>query len=117
MNSMGHASTICQQIIRPRSFEPGSISGVPSYGWLTLAIIEPAHSVRVPIPARIVIALPGVGIVNQITIRVVSKHISRVVGDDVENDVYSMIVGSMNKVTQFFARPKMGIDIKKFWMP
>src|SRR5208282_1297960 len=99
--------------IRPRILEPGSIVGVPSYGWLTVTIIEPTHGVTIPIPARIVVALAGVGIVGQITIGVVSKDISRVVGDDVENDVDSMIVGSLHEITQFLACPKMRVDIKK----
>jgi hypothetical protein len=99
--------------IRPRVFEPSSIVEVPRYGWLTVTIIEPAHGVTISIPARIVVALAGVGIVDQITISAVSKDISRVVGDDVENDVDSMIVGNLHEIAQFLARPKMGVDIKK----
>ncbi len=34
-------------------------------------------------------------------------------GDDVENDVDSMIVGSLHEITKFLACPKMGVDIKK----
>ena len=42
-----------------------------------------------------------------------ARLFTRVVGDNVENDVDSMIVGSLHEITQFRACPKMRVDIKK----
>ena len=97
--------------IRPRPFKPSPIPRF--YAWLASTIVEPAHGVRLPVPARIVIGLAGIGIVHHITIMIVSENISRVVGNDVENHVYSMIVRSLDEVAKILTRPKMRVDIKK----
>ena len=75
---------------------------------------EPVNvGIWIPVPSRIKIGRSTIGTIAHIAIGVIGEEISRVVGDDVENDVDSVIVGSLNEVTQFLACPKMGVDIEE----
>jgi hypothetical protein len=99
--------------VRPGCFETVAVRRVRGYAGLAVTIIEPPYAVSLPIPARIVICPAGVGIVDQIAIRIVGEDVSGVVGDNIKNHVDLMLVGGLNKIAQILARPEVRVDIKK----
>ena len=50
---------------------------------------------------------------RRVAVRVVGEDVTRVVGDDVEDDVDALLVGGLDEVTELLARPEMGVHVKK----
>src|SRR5262249_1462694 len=50
---------------------------------------------------------------RRVAVRGVSKDIAGVMGDDVQNDVDSMLVRSRDEVAELLARPEMRIDVEE----
>ena len=78
---------------------------------MTVAVVKALYGVRVAVPARIVVVLPGVWIPNRVPVRGVIEYIAGVVGDDIEDHVDAVLVGEINEVAEVLPRPEVWIDV------
>ena len=99
--------------VRPGRLHPARIGRIERQGRTTIAVVEALDVVGLAVPARVVVPPARSRVVRHVAVRGVGKHVAGVVGDDVEDDVDSLLVGGLDKVAEFLSCSKMRIHVEE----
>ena len=87
------------------------VEGLEGEGGFSELIMEPLNVIAMSIPACVHKGLPVP--FGRIAIGVIPKHITRVVENNIQNNVDPVSMSGTDQCPQVFSLPKMRIDIQK----